>query len=53
MPSAGRAAMIDGTRRRDPSGASAATNAAPATLPATINATDARMQNEEARLAPT
>src|SRR3954453_8057773 len=30
-PSAGRAAMIDGTRRRGPSGASAATSAAPAT----------------------
>src|SRR5580765_2950070 len=38
MPSAGRAAMIDGTRRRGPSGASAATSAAPATLPAAISA---------------
>ena len=54
MPSAGRAAITEGTRRREPSGASAATSAAPATLPTTINSSRrTRRLNDDARLAPT
>src|SRR5262249_41792496 len=53
MPRAGRAAMTDGTRRREPIGASAATSVAPATLPTPINNIAARRLNDDARLAPT
>ena len=42
-----------GTRSRGPSGASAATSAAPATLPTAINSIVARRLNDDARLAPT
>src|SRR4051812_4892996 len=53
MPSAGRVATIDGTRSRDPSGASAATRAAPPMLPIVMRTTVAFSVNEAARLAPT
>src|SRR4051794_15231148 len=53
IPSAGRAAMIDGTRSRGPSGASAATSAAPATLPAAIRTIVLVTVKDDARLAPT
>ena len=52
-PSAGRAAITEGTRRRGPSGASAATSADPATLPAAISAIAVRRENDGTRLAPT
>src|SRR6516164_6921055 len=52
-PSAGREAMIDGTRSRGPSGASAATSAAPATLPTPTSAIVAAGSNDDERLAPT
>src|SRR6266545_7258110 len=53
MPSAGRAAITEGTRRCDPMGASAATSAAPAALPARIRRIEARTLKADARLAPT
>ena len=53
MPSAGRAAMTDGTRSRGPSGASAATRAAPATLPTPISTIVRARVNVVATLAPT
>src|SRR5262249_11984825 len=52
-PSAGRAAITDGTRRRGPRGASAATSAAPATLPIAISDSRLASVNDAARLAPT
>jgi len=52
-PSAGRAAITEGPRRRGPSGASAATSADPATLPAAISAIAVRRENDGTRLAPT
>ena len=42
-----RAAMIDGTRSRGPSGASAATSAAPATLPTTMSVRAVRSENDD------
>src|SRR5206468_1464468 len=51
MPSAGLAAMTDGTRRRGPSGASAATSAAPATLPTATRVSVAARLNDDDRLA--
>src|SRR5262249_26189183 len=51
--SAGRAAMIEGTRRRDPSGASTATRAAPAMLPTAMSVRVVRTANDAARLDPT
>src|SRR5262245_18883085 len=53
MPNAARAAMIEGTPSRGPSGASAATISAPARLPAIIKDSAVRVSNEPARLAPT
>src|SRR5476651_378774 len=53
IPSAGRTAITDGTRSRGPSGASAATSAAPATLPTATSATVAARLKDRARLAPT
>ena len=53
IPSAGRAAITDGTRSRGPSGASAATSAAPPTLPTATSASVAGRLNEADRLAPT
>src|SRR5262245_36396049 len=52
-PSAGRAAMTDGTRSRDPIGASAATSTAPATLPIAISVIVSAIVNDGAKLAPT
>src|SRR6185369_10834698 len=52
-PSAGRDAMIDGTRSRGPSGASAATSAAPATLPTATSVIVVASVKDDARLAPT
>src|SRR5262249_11358403 len=45
VPSAGRAAMTDGTRSRDPSGASTATSAAPTTLPIAMRTSASRVVN--------
>ena len=52
-PSGARHAMIDGTRRRGPSGASTATSAAPATAPVAIIAIAVRKPNNPASVAPT
>ena len=45
--------MIDGTRSRGPSGASAATSAAPATFPTATRISVSVSVNDEDRLAPT
>ena len=52
-PSGARHAMIEGTRSRGPSGASAATSAAPATAPAAMIAIAVRSPNDPANVAPT
>ncbi len=53
MPIAARAATIDGTRSREPIGASTATKAAPATAPTAITHSAAVRPREAGRLAPT
>jgi hypothetical protein len=53
VPSAARVATIDGTRSREPTGASAAVNSAPPIAPITITLIAACNENVVGRLAPT